>query len=227
VLFLDEIDALFDDTLLSVLRQLRPGYSRRPTSFPQSVALIGLRDVRGGPSSSFNIKAESLTLRNFTADEVAELYDQHTAETGQLFTSHAKALAYDLTRGQPGLLNALARETVDRLEPDRSVSIDAHHIDRAKEILIERRDTHLDSLVARLREPRVQRVIEPIVAGDIVAPDLLEDDIRLVQDLGLIVSGPAGFEIANPIYREVIPGALRDPAVGQGRRQVRDDHAAV
>jgi len=45
VLFLDEIDALKDDVLLSVLRQLRAGYADRPGAFPQSVALIGLRDV--------------------------------------------------------------------------------------------------------------------------------------------------------------------------------------
>ncbi len=78
----------------------------------------------------------------------------------------------------------------------------------AKEILIERRDTHLDSLVDRLRELRVRRVLEPILAGELLSPDLLEDDIQFVKDLGLVVSGPAGLEIANPIYREVIPRAL-------------------
>ena len=43
-----------------------------------------------GTSSPFNIKVESLTLPNFTADEVAELYGQHTADTGQLFALEAK-----------------------------------------------------------------------------------------------------------------------------------------
>ena len=111
VLFLDEIDALRDETLLSVLRQLRSGYSGRPGGFPQSVALIGLRDVRDyrahlradteslGTSSPFNIKVESLTLRNFTAEEVSELYAQHTADTGQIFRPEAEALAY---RAHPG-----------------------------------------------------------------------------------------------------------------------------
>ncbi|MBI2569170.1 MAG: ATP-binding protein, partial [Candidatus Schekmanbacteria bacterium] len=44
VLFLDEIDALYDESLISVLRQLRDGYPDRPRQFPQSLALIGLRD---------------------------------------------------------------------------------------------------------------------------------------------------------------------------------------
>jgi len=219
VLFLDEIDALHDETLLSVLRQLRAGYIHRSQSFPQSVALIGLRDVRDyrihlrpeaaslGTSSPFNIKVESLTLRNFTAEEISELYDQHTADTGQAFTDDAKALAWDLTRGQPWLVNALAAEVVDKLVPDRSVPIEPSHVERAKEILIERRDTHLDSLVDRLREARVRRVIEPILAGELLSPDVLDDDIQFVEDLGLVARS-AGLEIANPIYREIIPRAL-------------------
>ena len=41
VIFLDEIDALRNDVLISVLRQLRSGYFRRPNGFPASLALIG------------------------------------------------------------------------------------------------------------------------------------------------------------------------------------------
>jgi hypothetical protein len=46
VLLIDEIDSLQDEALISVLRQLRDGYPNRPKGFPQSVGLIGLRDVR-------------------------------------------------------------------------------------------------------------------------------------------------------------------------------------
>jgi AAA ATPase domain len=220
VLFLDEIDSLKDAVLLSVLRQLRSGYLHRPEGFPQSVALVGLRDVRDyrirvrteaetlGTSSPFNIKVESLTLPNFTPAEVAELYQQHTAATGQPFTSEAVALAAELTRGQPWLVNALAWQAVETVVPDRSVPVEAAHVDRAKEILIERRDTHLDSLADRLREPRVRSVLEPILAGELLPPDLAEDDNQFVKDLGLVASGPGGLEIANPIYREIIPRAL-------------------
>lgn len=125
VLFLDEIDALQDTTLISVLRQLRSGYADRPAAFPWSLALIGLRDVRdyqvasGGSfrlqtSSPFNIKVESLILRSFTLEEVTALYQQHTTETGQVFTSEAIQRAFDLTQGQPWLVNALARQAVEK-----------------------------------------------------------------------------------------------------------------
>lgn len=122
-MFLDEIDALQDAALISVLRQLRDGYANRPAGSPRSLALIGMRDVRdykvasgGSPylhtSSPFNIKVESLTLRLFTQEEVAMLYRQHTEETGQIFTPEALQRAFDLTQGQPWLVNALARQAV-------------------------------------------------------------------------------------------------------------------
>ncbi|NCS48510.1 MAG: ATP-binding protein, partial [Microcystis aeruginosa BK11-02] len=37
VLFIDEIDSLQDQTLISVLRQLRDGFPNRPENFPTSV----------------------------------------------------------------------------------------------------------------------------------------------------------------------------------------------
>ena len=217
VLFLDEFDALTDTTLQSVLDQLHSGYTARPAPFPQALALIGLRDVRDyqvgpdgrrlGTSSPFNIKLESLRLRDFTAEEIGELYHQHTAETGQRFSADAVASAYELTKGQPWLVNALARQVVNEFQ-DRSQEIGPRQIAKAKEMLILRRDTHIDSLVERLREPRVRRVVEPILAGRFLPADTLSDDVQFVQDLGLVTRGKAGLEIANPIYREVVPRAL-------------------
>ena len=74
---IDEIDALVGDSLVSVLRQIRVGYTDRPAAFPQTVILCGVSDVRdyrivlsnqdiitGG--SAFNIKAVSLRLGNFS-----------------------------------------------------------------------------------------------------------------------------------------------------------------
>ncbi len=219
VLFLDEIDALSNMTLISVLRQLRDGYRLRPQAFPWSLALIGLRDVRdykvasGGSdrlhtSSPFNIKVESITLRNFTHEEVGMLYQQHTEDTGQVFTPEAVARAFHLTQGQPWLVNALARQVVENLVPDPTMPITPEHIDAAKEILIQRQDTHLDSLAERLREPRVQQVIEPILAGQTL-DDIPTDDIKFVLNLGLCRMDQAGgLVIANPIYQEVLPRVL-------------------
>ncbi len=46
VVFIDEIDALEGETLISILRQLRDGHADRPEHFPWSLAVIGMRNVR-------------------------------------------------------------------------------------------------------------------------------------------------------------------------------------
>lgn len=219
VLFIDEIDSVQDKALISILRQLRDGYPERPQNFPLSVGLIGLRDIRdykvasGGSdklntASPFNIKVRSLTLRDFNATEVAQLYQQHTDDTGQVFTEEAIETAFYLTQGQPWLVNALAKEIVEEMVTDTTVAITPEHVHQAKEVLIKRQDTHLDSLAERLREPRVKAIIEPILAG-LELGDVPNDDIQFVIDLGLCKMDPqGGLVIANPIYREVLPRIL-------------------
>lgn len=220
VLFFDEIDALRGESLRSVLRQLRDGYRRRPAGFPASVVLCGLRDVRDykaasggdsahlGTSSPFNIKVASLRLADFTEADVRALYAQHTAETGQVFTEEAIGRAWEYTAGQPWLVNALAREVVREMKVPVTEAITADHIDTAKERLILARATHLDSLLARLHEPRVRRVLEPMIAGEALDSDpTLDDDLAYVRDLGLIAKDKPA-RVANPIYREVIVRVL-------------------
>ena len=219
VIFLDEIDALQNEALISVLRQLRAGFARRPQSFPASLALVGLRDVRDykvasggsdrlGSPSPFNIAVRSIILDNFNAAEVSRLLQQHTAETGQSFAPEAQNLIFDLTQGQPWLVNALAKLCVEELVQDVTVPVAAAHVSTAKEILIQRRQTHLDQLTDKLRQPRVRRVIEPMLSGGALN-DIPQDDIEYVLDLGLCrLDAGRGLTIANPIYQEILPRAL-------------------
>lgn len=215
VIFIDEIDALQDQVLISILRQLRDGFQRRPTAFPSSVALIGLRDVSksgGSPylntPSPFNISVRSFTLRNFTAAEVQLLLGQHTAATGQGFTEAAAARMFELTQGQPWLVNALAKVCVEELVEEVTTPVDREAVNAAKEILIQRRQTHLHQLADKLREERVRRVIEPILAGSVL-DNVPPDDLDYVLDLGLVKRINGGtVTIANPIYGEVIPRVL-------------------
>ena len=221
VLLIDEIDALVGDGLLSVLRQLRTGYPDRPARFPQTVVLCGLRDVRdyriqpsdGGPpiagGSPFNIKAESLRLGDFSRDDVGALLRQHTAETGQKFTEAALDDMWAQTQGQPWLVNALADQACFRnpAEADHNREVDVDDIRNAQERLILARDAHLDQLTHKLREGRVQRVIEPLLSGTDPIEAIPEDDLDYVRDLGLVSDTPP-IRIANPIYREVIPRSL-------------------
>ena len=230
VLLIDEIDSLIGDTLISVLRQIRAGYIKRPFAFPQTIVLCGVRDVRdyrihsardkaiitGG--SAFNIKAKSLRLGDFNREEMTALYMQHTEETGQVFTSDAVDLAWELTSGQPWLVNALGYEVCfemkkglkkgqGRIKTDSIEPVTKEMISQAGENIISRRDTHIDQLADKLGEERVRRVIEPVLAGLKEPEQIPVDDLYYARDLGLIkIEGQ--LQIANRIYREVIPREL-------------------
>ncbi len=217
VLFLDEADVLAGAPLVSLLRQLRAGFPERPSRFPASVGLVGMRDLRDylvtakdghtvNPGSPFNVKAESITLRTFTEAEVGELYGQHAADTGQRFEPAAVSRAFHYTQGQPFLVNKLAATCVDKLVTDRGVTVTAADVDRAKEDLVLSLTTHLDSLAARLDEPRVAAVISRVLAGADDVPG--GDDYTYCVDLGLLAPVAATPAIANPLYREVVAREL-------------------
>ena len=220
VLFIDEIDALVGDTLVSVLRQLRAGYNKRPGEFPQSVILCGVRDVRdyrihqgdgeiitGG--SAFNIKTESLRMGNFSQEETKALWLQHTEETGQVFDEAIFPELWEDTFGQPWLVNALGYEITWKLRAnrDRSRRITLSDYREAREGLIQSRATHLDQLTDKLQEPRVHSVISELLASEENTVHALPADIEYVADLGLIQTRPS-IRISNRIYQEVIPREL-------------------
>jgi hypothetical protein len=222
VLLIDEIDALVGDVLITVLRQLRAGYPDRPAAFPQSVILCGVRDVRdyrihsdlqktivtGG--SAFNIKAASLRLGDFSQAEVGRLYAQHTQETAQVFEPAALEAVWELTQGQPWLVNALGYETCFKMQQgrERTRPITSEMIYEAKENLILRRETHLDQLADKLKEERVRRVVAPILQGTELGGRASDNDLQYVIDLGLVRRTAAGPQIANAIYREIVPREL-------------------
>jgi hypothetical protein len=221
VILFDEADCLSNGTLITFLRQLRDGYVSRRGSVPfvHSLALVGMRNIRDykgkirddsetlGSASPFNIMTEALSLRNFTVTEVAELYAQHTAETGQIFERQAADHVFERTQGQPWLVNAIARECVEKItERDYTVPITQSLIDQAIQNIIFARGTHVDSLLERLKEERVRDVIGPLIIGE--KADRESDNYLYTRDLGLIRERDGKTEFANPIYAELVLRAL-------------------
>jgi hypothetical protein len=88
--------------------------------------------ITGG--RAFNIKAESLRLGDFTRAEMERLYHQHTEQTGQAFLPDALDRLWELTQGQPWLVNALGYETCFKRKAgqDRSQPITMALVDEAK-----------------------------------------------------------------------------------------------
>jgi len=214
VLFFDEADCLANGTLITFLRQLRNGYIDRPDiPFIHSLALVGMRNIRDykarirddtstlGSASPFNIVAKSMTLKNFTKDEVAQLYSQHTTETGQIFELQAIDCIYEQTCGQPWLVNAIARECVEK---NPTVPLTQEIAKEAISNIILARGTHFDSLMERLKEERIRKVIQPLIQGEDMDIDKLSDDYLYAKDLGIISDETGATKPSNPIYAELI-----------------------
>ncbi|MDR3152882.1 MAG: ATP-binding protein [Deltaproteobacteria bacterium] len=225
--FFDDMDLLTGPGFLSFLAQIRDGFNcrHRPrNNFPASLALAGMRDIRdyvvsGRPGareaplgSPFNIVAERMALANFTLEETGRLYRQHTEATGRVFEDGAVERAWRWSEGQPWLVNALARRIVEvKLKDDRSARVTATHVDEAAETLIKRRDTHIRSLPERLKEPRVENVMESVLAGTFAAVSPHDDDSRYCRDLGLLeLTEEKRLRPSNPICREVAVRTLTD-----------------
>ena len=225
VVFFDEVDGLTEGTAVTFLRELRDGYiTRNKIPFPVSVAIVGMMDIRDmkakvrpevntmGSKSPFNVIAEDFTLKNFTEQEVADLYAQHTAATGQVFEPEAIAEVYMFTLGQPWLVNAIAQKCVDKIHDGRyDEPVTAADVEKAKEEIIRERGTHVDSLMMRLKEERIRRVVEPVMLGENNYLSTLDDDYRYVIDLGLMRENENHALVpGNPMYGEIMLRYLSD-----------------
>ncbi|MEK7215368.1 MAG: ATP-binding protein, partial [Chloroflexota bacterium] len=136
------------------------------------------------------------------------------------------------TAGQPWLVNALGQQMTweDRAARDRSRPLTLEGYQAARERLIESRATHLDQLADKLREERVRKVMAPLLAGESLATDLLDDDREYCLDLGLVRWERPNLSVSNRIYREIIPrelsARLQDSMQGEPEQPwyVRSDH---
>jgi hypothetical protein len=209
ILFIDKVDSLVGDTLLSVLHQIDAGYALRAHAFPHSICLVGLRDVRDytiwskekqlivEAKNVLKMQLVSLLLPNFIKDQVRELYLQHTHETGQKFTPEAIDYAFMVTRGNPWLVNVLAYQATQ----NRSLLVTKKVFQHAKEAL---RGMEVDGFVDYLQEPLAHAVIDTIIETDI------KHDVSIVSGICNVESVKnKARDIANFIYQEIIPGSIR------------------
>ena len=92
----------------------------------------------------------------------------------------------------------------------------------AKEKLILRRDTHIDQLYHKLEtEERLRNIVMPMLLGNQIF-NAKEEDLQYCKDLG-ILKNTKKIEIANPMYKEILPRELSNP-VSQGMAIEESDY---
>ena len=134
-------------------------------------------------------------------------------------------MVHEQTQGQPWLVNAVAREIIVKiLQSDYARPVTVELVRQAIRAIILRRDTHIDSLLERLKEERVRNVIEPMLCGEDY-DDLFSDDYQYVTDLGLIKKIEGKIQPANPIYAEVITRTLS--YISQEKLLIKQPQASI
>jgi len=139
VLFLDDVERLPGRSLSRLLPQIVRGAGARPRWFPWSIVLcdgrVAVRKAGAGAAGLPELEA-SIGVERFTRDEVAELLQQHTSDTGQTFSEKAVREIFRLTSGDPLPVNMLARHAVEDLGLSPQAPITAKHIRDAKAQLL-------------------------------------------------------------------------------------------
>lgn len=116
VFIIDEVEGLNPDLFGQFLHTIRNLYHSRESHCLKSTILVGVTNIVGvvqDNASPFNI-ADNLLVPYFTEEEVGELLQQHTDETGQRFEQKVVDKIFEVTAGQPGLVNGFAFQLVWR-----------------------------------------------------------------------------------------------------------------
>ncbi|MDR2581843.1 MAG: hypothetical protein LBC85_12740 [Fibromonadaceae bacterium] len=106
-------------------------------------------------------------------------------------------------------MNAIAREKKEKIcKFDYSIAVTQDMAKQAIYNIVLARGTHFDSLMERLKEERIRKIIQPLILGEEFAVDKLSDDYLYARDLGIIRDCGDQTEPANPIYAELIVRTL-------------------
>ncbi len=125
ILLIDEFDSLPPPVIDDLVSRFRAMYLAREGYFLHGLALVGVRAVLGVDSprgSPFNVQ-RSLHVPNLTRDEVAELFAQYQAESGQTVEPEVRGQVFDVTRGQPGLVSWFGELCTEKYNPGRAEPI--------------------------------------------------------------------------------------------------------
>lgn len=170
LLFIDEFDSLppkVMDRLVSLFRNI---YLHHEHYQLHGLALIGVRAVLGADSqrgSPFNIQ-RSLHVPNFIEAEVADLFSQYQAESGQKVAPEVVSSLYQATRGQPGLVNWFGELLTETYHPGTKVPIDKAVWEAVYEKAIYREwNNTVLNLIKKAKGPYLPYILELFTHSDI------------------------------------------------------------
>jgi len=205
VIIVDEIEGLKNLKVLNgFLHLIRSIYHEKQAIGLRSVILTGVSNITGiiqDTASPFNI-ADQIQVPYFTREEVYDLLAQYERETGQLFEHPVKEGIYEQTLGQPGLVNALARDLVEKKCPNGEVvGMDAFYltVDHFTRVYI---DKNISNIVSKAKQHT--EIMKEILFGKEVPFNNYDETIKFLYVNGVIDDCDGACCIPIPLYKKAL-----------------------
>lgn len=219
VLIIDEVEGINPEYFGTFLHSIRNAYHSRTEHGLKSVIFVGVSNIVGivqDNASPFNI-AENLNIGYFTQEESMTLLEMHETETGQLFEPKVKEKIYEITAGQPGLVNGFANQLVTRY-PDEKILNYAQYLEVEHWYLNVAIDKNVSNIINKAKDfrPLVERLL--FTEADIPF-DIDREAIKILHTNGIIREGKdrmIAFWV--PLYRKRLYKAFYPYTNGEGKR---------
>ncbi len=203
VFIIDEIEGLNPLLFNRFLHHIRAAYHSRNTHSLKSVILVGVSNITGliqDNASPFNI-ADNLEMPYFSQAEVSELLEQHETESGQLFEPKVKQKIYDITAGQPGLVNGFGLKLSENKPNKETINYD-DYLKIENWYLYEAIDKNVSNIINKAKNHR-NLVEELLFSEQKRIFDIDDEAIRYLHVHGLLKRDKEGnVEFWVPLYKK-------------------------
>lgn len=227
ILIIDEIEGLNPDLFNQFLHTIRNLHHSRDKHCLKSVVLVGVSNIVGivqDNASPFNI-ADNLDVPYFTNDETLELLHMHEEETGQRFQKKVKTKIVEITASQPGLVNGLAFQLVNR-NPRKEIIDYDDYLEVEDWYLTEAIDKNISNIINKAKQHR--RFVEKLLfTGDKEKFKINDEKIKFLHAHGLIRKDNDGYvEFWVPMYQKAVYDAFYPYSNGETNEQLREINLA-
>jgi len=210
-LVIDEFDALPDDRISETMHLFRSLYHERDVHSLHSLMLVGVRNLSGvvlDHASPFNI-ADELEVPYFVKTEVEDLIGQYEEESGQKFQKKVVAKIYENTLGQPGLVNALCRELVERFCKDRGKPVDMAGFHALMDYFLRLRiDKNISNIVSKAKQHK--DFMLKVLFDETKIPFTVDDErIKFLQVNGVVEDAGGFVDVPVPLYKKRLINAFQ------------------
>ncbi len=223
VLIIDEIENFNPEYFNELLHAIRNLYHSRYSHCLKSVILVGVSNILGiiqDNASPFNI-TDNLEVDYFTHEEVLHLFQQHETETGQLFGLEVKEKIYQITAGQPGLVNGFGYKLV-KDNPGKSTIDYEDYLKVEDWFLTESVDKNIVNVINKASQYR--SFVENLLYSDNIVPFRMNREaIKALSANGLIKKDENGnVRFRVPLYKKCLHDAFYPYMNGESERIVQN-----